>query len=154
PDPARADELLAALEGLAPGNAFARRFAAVERALRAGRQPAGDPGATLALHNAWLAERGAMPFLVPGYAALLERALADSPDRELALARLPRHPLLGQEAVPVAAFPGLEPELAAALYWQPPRAAGFDLPRALGGRCRLADRAGKPLLVVFFLGFG
>ena len=51
-----------------------------------------------------------MPFQVPGYRALLARVLGDAPDRDLQLARLPRHPELGIAA------------------------QGFDDCRAVGGR--------------------
>ena len=38
--------------------------------------------------------------------------------------------------------------------WSPVSARGFDLPVAKGGRRRLADFAGRPVVVVFYLGFG
>ena len=40
------------------------------------------------------------------------------------------------------------------MQWQPQLAKGFDLPRGLGGRSTYADYQGRPLLIVFFLGFG
>ncbi len=54
------------------------------------------------------------------------------------LARLPRHPRFDARHAP----------------WQPRNAPGFDLVRGLGGRRDFELYKGKPLLVVFFLGFG
>lgn len=110
---------------------------------------------TLRAHNAYLAATGVMPFLVPGYRGLLESLLdaRDSgEDIQLQLARLPRHPHLGVGAQ-VGPLPGLAAGQGSAA-WRPRRAPEFDLVRGLGGRDRLEDHAGRPLLVVFFLGFG
>jgi peroxiredoxin/tetratricopeptide (TPR) repeat protein len=40
------------------------------------------------------------------------------------------------------------------LHWRPWTASAFDLPARAGGRATRADFAGKPLLVVFYLGMG
>jgi hypothetical protein len=57
---------------------------------------------------------------------------------EQILARLPRHPRFATGHAP----------------WQPAIAPGFDLERGLGGRREFELYKGKPVLVVFFLGFG
>jgi peroxiredoxin len=131
----------------------AARLLAIERARLAPRAgiAAADIEKALQSHHAYLERNGAMPFTIPGYADLLGQTLADAPDREQQLARLPRHPLLGGGA-PVGPLPGLDgagPE-----RWTPRQAPGFDLPRGLGGRVRYDDLRAEPLLVVFFLGFG
>lgn len=40
------------------------------------------------------------------------------------------------------------------LHWQPVSAPGFDLPSTDGGRVSLSDFRGRPVLVIFYLGFG
>ncbi len=57
---------------------------------------------------------------------------------EQAQARRPRHPRFDFGSAP----------------WQPRMAPGFDLLRGLGGRRDFELYRGKPVLVVFFLGFG
>lgn len=47
-----------------------------------------------------------------------------------------------------------DPATLGPLTWTPVDAPGFDLPVAGGGRRSLAAQAGKPTLVVFYLGFG
>lgn len=59
----------------------------------------------------------------------------------------------------VAAFPadfGKRPPLESLgpAHWRPVAAPDFELPRAGGGTSRLADHRGRPVLVVFYLGFG
>jgi peroxiredoxin len=51
---------------------------------------------------------------------------------------------------------GARPELASLgpVRWHPTEAPGFDLAVAGGGRMSLTQRAGRPTLVVFYLGFG
>lgn len=147
----RAVALLTELRGL--DGRLAARLAAVEAARLAERSFSADLTATLTSHHAYLAQHGAMPFLIPGYRELLALHLEQAPDREAQLSRVPRHPRLGAGSVaPVDALPGLRGD--DLVQWQPKQAPDFDLPRGLGGRGKYADYAGKPLLVVFFLGFG
>lgn len=87
-----------------------------------------------------LVEAGEMPFLVPGFPGGFTTATGGSE-------ALPRHPF----------HPGRDDARSAGdapVTWQPRPAPGFDLVRGLGGRSRMEDYAGKPMLVVFFLGFG
>jgi peroxiredoxin len=51
---------------------------------------------------------------------------------------------------------GARPPLASLgpAHWQPYAAAPLDLPAVAGGRWSLANARGKPVLVVFYLGFG
>ena len=147
----------------APDGLVARRLLARECERRAGPPRSttdvsvhdGLQARTLRSHNAYLATTGSMPFLVPGYRSLLESVLRTSePDAEVAaqLSRLPRHPRLGGGRA-VGPMPG--PRAASGTdHWQPRPAPGFDLVRGLGGRGRFAEHAGRPVLVVFFLGFG
>lgn len=107
----------------------------------------------VASNHRYLRLQRAMPFLVPGY----QRALQASGGNEH-LARLPRHPqhppttrivtpFANMWATPPDGAPNSE-------FWQPSLAPGFELPRGVGGRASYADYQGKPVLVVFFLGFG
>ncbi|HEU4420112.1 MAG TPA: alkyl hydroperoxide reductase, partial [Planctomycetota bacterium] len=79
------------------------------------------------------------------------------------LSRLPLGVEVGVKHTPgdpaTAAFPadfGARPELASLgpCFWQPFAHAGFDLPCADGGRRTLGPQRGRPVLVVFYLGFG
>ncbi len=68
-------------------------------------------------------------------------------------------PLAGGAADAPAGFGddfGPRPPLASLgpAHWSPQPAPGFDLEQAGGGRRSLARQAGKPTLVVFYLGFG
>ncbi len=108
-----------------------------------------DPRAFVEIANGRLTVDGQIPFTIPGYETNLRKA---APDDAGLLARLPRHPFftLGRErsvGLPDGSRSG-------ELQWQPRRAPGFDLVRGLGGRRASEDYAGKPYLVVFFLGFG
>lgn len=115
--------------------------------------------------NSYLQRTGAMPFLVPSYRSAL--CFHGSDAALLISERLPRHPQLSKVPViderraarcigtiPAAEVPGFGPQPGVGLEWQPRLAPAFDLPRGLNGRGKLADYAGKPVLVVFFLGFG
>ena len=147
----RARQLISALEAISRADDdFAASLAAIER--RSLDPPAlGDrPAAALGGHNLWLRDNGAMPFLIPGYDVLLREVVGEADP--VALARLPRHPGFGAGDGVVARLPGLGD--AGVERWRPRQAPGFDLPRGLGGRVRFADQRDKPLLVVFFLGFG
>ncbi|MCA8978290.1 MAG: hypothetical protein KDC98_26415 [Planctomycetes bacterium] len=145
----RTTALLAALEGV--DGELAPRLLAIERARASAAVVAAEPRRVLQLHNAYLQQTGALPCLVPGYRQLLEQA--GMVDGERLLDRLPRHPRLGVgDGRCAGPLPGLVGTGTAS--WQPRMAPGFDLPRGLGGRGRYADHAGRPLLVVFFLGFG
>jgi len=131
------------------GGDIAARLAALERARS--RAPAIAAQGLLRSHNSYLRSTGSMPFLIPGYRELLGRHSAA--DKDQLLARLPRHPQLGKAERPLAEpLPGFAGKSLA--QWQPQQTPGFDLQRGLGGRGKYADYAGKPLLVVFFLGFG
>lgn len=136
------------------------------------------------LDHARMQATGAIPCEIDGYARNVERlarSLADAGHvaeaRRLArrLTALPRHPRFADGApqrgarllVDLAAFtapanaatlPGPRPaglpdlEATGPADWSPCRAPGFDLPDGRGGRLSLP--AGRPSLVVFFLGFG
>lgn len=162
--PPSADRRAALLEALrriaaADADGIAKRLLAYEesRDRSAAALPADRQARlrTLRAHNAYLTASGSMPFLVPGYRDLLESVL-DAKDSDEALrvqlARLPRHPHLGA-GQPVGPMPGLSAEAGSAA-WRPRQAPDFDLARGLGGRDRLENHAGRPLLIVFFLGFG
>jgi peroxiredoxin len=155
----------AAVGALRQANAYAERQAAM---------PFFVPG-----YRALLARAAQHPAMASALAAAAPNA-APADRLALALSRLPRHPHFGGEpdgepadalaaraAAAVAtlaarrqpgAAGGAHPEPGGAgegpLLWQPRRAPGFDLPRGLGGRDSLAAHAGRPVLVVFFLGFG
>ncbi len=91
----------------------------------------------------WCRNTGGMPYEVDGYVA----TVTDPTRRVL----LPRHPHWPAEESPRA----LPPDDESKTYdWRPRNAPDFDLPRGLGGRRSLENHAGKPVLVVFFLGFG
>lgn len=138
-----------------PRRSVAARLHDLERARLAA--PAALPRAAarraLDEQNAWLNASGEMPFVVAGHTALLAQALDDDPERDVWLARVPRHPRLGSGAAPAMPLPGMR-AMPPAARWEPRAAPGFDLPRGLGGRGAYADHADRPLLVVFFLGFG
>ncbi|MEC7583334.1 MAG: hypothetical protein VYE77_03375 [Planctomycetota bacterium] len=161
PPAARRAALLEDLRRIAAADAdgIAARLLAYEEARNRAEAdaPAGRRAKleTLRAHNAYLAASGLMPFLVPGYRDLLESVLqADESGEDLRaqLARLPRHPHLGG-GQPVGPMPGLSAGTGTDA-WRPRQAPAFDLLRGLGGRDRLENHAGRPLLVVFFLGFG
>lgn len=114
-----------------------------------------------AVHH-YLARECQIPLTVPGYAAL--HAEHHGPD---SLLRLPRHPLFeahyaAASAAGIAPSPVFAPGWSASpddgspqpTSWKPHRAPGFDLVRGLGGRGKFETYSGKPVLVVFFLGFG
>ncbi|HEX6813942.1 MAG TPA: redoxin domain-containing protein [Planctomycetota bacterium] len=65
-------------------------------------------------------------------------------------------PLFPESEPAFAADFGPRPKLASLgpKHWRPFAAAGFDLPCADGGRRSLASQRGRPVLVVFYLGFG
>ncbi|MFN3240501.1 MAG: peroxiredoxin family protein [Planctomycetota bacterium] len=102
-------------------------------------------------HHAYLKQWRAMPFEIPGYAALVARYVTDEAERARQLARLPRHPDVREKRA-VQALPGLE-QVGTDL-WAPREATGFTLPDGFGGKATFDPQAGKPTLVVFFLGFG
>lgn len=114
--------------------------------------PTGDEvEGVLRRHHAYLQQWSAMPFEIPGYAALVGRYVQDEVERARQLARLPRHPdYVAKRAV--KALPGFE-QLGTDL-WAPRQAKGFTLPSGVGGNGTFDPTAGKPTLVVFFLGFG
>ena len=152
PGSQRHRELLAELaqqEGAPAGSllAYERGRAAAAGSIK----PSAD---LLRAHNAYLQRTRAMPFAVPGYRHLVEGGVQAPGDCDRALERLPRHPRLGDGSRLVAALDSASASPAAPLSWQPPQAKAFDLPHASGGRRSMADYQGKPLLVVFFLGFG
>ena len=125
----------------------------VERARLGEPHPPADEQveAVLRSHHAYLAATGAMPFEVPGYAALLARHIDDEAERARWLTRLPRHPDHDWSR-PVGALPGFDGR--AGEWWQPRRATPFRLPSGVGGEGAFTPGSGKPTLVVFFLGFG
>lgn len=149
PGPERARALIAELERIDEPGGLQERFLAVERQRLEPRELDGDLGEIMRRHNAYLSMTGAMPFQVPGYRDLLSRLDGASEQ----VARLPRHPDLEGPAAPVAPLPSGS-KLLGPDAWEPHLARPFELPRGLGGRVRSADYAGKPVLVVFFLGFG
>lgn len=128
----------------------------------------------LAAHHGYLSQHALMPFMVPGYAKLFESSQLfrvagsgvnddafDSRDYDLDLrnscmARLPRHPHHATASAPVRMLPGLKLDQAApaGATWRPRTAKPFELPRGAGGTAELSDYTGKPVLVIFFLGFG
>ncbi|MHC5063714.1 MAG: peroxiredoxin family protein [Planctomycetota bacterium] len=133
--------------------------------------------AAIRSHNRYLSYEKVMPFLVPGYRQDLQRLIELTAVREGEetsypvptgfLDRLPRHPHFeseSQDRVPVAGEILLQTKAAeisrpdlielGPAIWEPPAAPGFDLVRGLGGSRSYEDYRGKPLLVVFFLGFG
>jgi len=170
PSRTRADALVMALAAIEAKHAgVATELIAVERwLLRAkkdepvvhagacgGEQPVPQRDSLLAHHNAYVDAFGAMPFMVPGYHRVASKGVGLSVER-LKLARIPRHPdhsvthrvgsLLPGFQVPTTPGEGTE--------WQPRKATAFELQRGLGGKAKLSDYSGKPVLVVFFLGFG
>jgi peroxiredoxin len=139
---------------------------------------AGEPDKAIALMEA---EVKAHPHRVPLLARLLiAYAAAAKPEHEARRAELAAElramngattPLLARAGVvvdprpasspsdPLAKFPddfGVRPPLDSLgpLRWNPTAAPGFDLPVAGAGRKNLKDYAGRPVLVVFYLGFG
>ncbi len=122
-------------------------------------------------HNHYLSYEKVMPFLIPGYrqdvehlialTAMLEGEESNYPVPQAFLNRLPRHPHFQSEEgdntlLTTKANKISRPDLIelGPSTWEPPSAAGFDLERGLGGSRSYEDYRGKPLLVVFFLGFG
>ncbi|MCR9245267.1 MAG: hypothetical protein NXI31_09560 [bacterium] len=159
PAVARAQQLITDLQLL--DGSTAEQLLANERARLAAPPRRGDPGLDalrLRQLHGYLATWRAMPFVAPGYA----QVYADATQRDAGARpqRIPRHPDLRHDrAIPAGPMQLLVPATDAAngravLEWQPPLAPGFDLPRGLGGRGKFAGYAGKPVLVVFFLGFG
>jgi len=166
PDQAKARKLIAVLRGLASeGSAgwLAGELAELESARLSDPVERTDEQRLLLLqhHHALIKSQRAMPFMVPGYQQLLAQVVGDS-GKPSVVARVPRHP----HHQAVARYAGILPGFAYPddllsikgskdqLQWQPPLARGFDLPRGLGGRASYADYRGRPLLIVFFLGFG
>tara|TARA_R110002094_G_scaffold10233_10_gene19973 strand:+ start:1047 stop:2342 length:1296 start_codon:yes stop_codon:yes gene_type:complete len=121
----------------------------------------------LEAHHSYLSQHRLMPFMIPGYAQLFEssRALSFLPaegwDTDLEMRKkvmglLPRHPHHAGVKSPVPMLPGLKLHAGAAAgpMWRPRPATPFALPRGVGGTGQLSDYEDKPVLVVFFLGFG
>lgn len=155
PDDARHDQLLAALSRLA-ADPFAANLLRIERERRKHEElrDVAQVQLELAAHNAHLRASGGLPFLVPGYRQTLQQALGEQ--SEPMLARIPRHPQHAATGVPIVALPGLDKKVAQrdTGLWQPRKATGFTLPRGVGGNTSFSQYEGKPVLVVFFLGFG
>lgn len=157
-------------------------FTAIEgfpKLLLAGAQvAAGEPGKAIELLEGEVKDK---PHQLPVLARLLAAyAAANQPEHAARSAELTAElegmtaatsPLLarvGLEAATAAApfagdgtgaFPadfGTRPALAelGPATWSPVAAPGFDLPIAGGGSRALADYRGRPVLVVFYLGFG
>jgi len=178
PGRANADALviaLAALEGDSAVGGIAKELGLLERAEReqvrvpaslvstASDPDAANPNAVelLLQHSAYANHFGAMPFMAPGYSELWNRANGSS-SNWLCQDRIPTHPhhkfrrIGGQ----LPGFTFQKPS-SIALHgwkaidsWQPRKAIEFALPRGVGGTAKLADYSGKPVLVIFFLGFG
>lgn len=138
---------------------LASNLAPLERRLLApGKPPRLQPASMLlTAHNAYLRQYGLLPFMVPGYAQTLSDYLVGQSGRDLQLARLPRHPQYVGRRISLEALPGLplsalpvRPEP----LWRPPMARPFELPSGVGGTAKFSDYSGKPVLVIFFLGFG
>lgn len=165
----RAETLIARLREI--DGSLAARLAGFEQARTLGPKTRagcdGDSSPSLATFeafysaaNGYMRRMAAMPFLVPGYSESVGGLGSARLDLNTRVApRLPRHPQLhfprlwlpdGHLSKLTALMGGSE----AGLEWQPRQAPAFDLPRGLNGRGKLADYAGKPVLVVFFLGFG
>ena len=104
--------------------------------------------------NAYLQATDSMPFQLAGYRRVLTLLGEDRPHSAQLLARLPRHPHLLDTGPAAALLPGRRDP--ARIAWQPRKAPAFALPAARPGVPRIASKqyAGKPMLVVFFLGFG
>lgn len=157
PPPAERAAALQAVLAELPGP-LAGRLLQIERSRTTGGEVADVDEArrALLLARQFVARERAMPFEVPGYAALLRAARQDGEHVEVLLERLPRHPQY-PERTPVryatdaelGPYEGLMPAT-----WRPQPAPSYDLPKGLGGRARSAELAGRPRLVVFFLGFG
>lgn len=168
PDKTKALRLIAALKQLASNDRTlwqASELAQVEAARLA--KPtilsSTEVATLLAQCNDYITTHHVMPFMVPGYRRLVATA-SKGVDKARLLSRIPNHPHHQPAGMPVAGLPSWNadatPEAAsatvseAALQWRPQPTAGFDLPRGTGGRSSYDEYRGKPLLVVFFLGFG
>lgn len=164
PPRSRAEQLVRSLRMLdgRPASALSRSLVAIEQAELSGTGLAKpDVSLLMTSYNSYLARTGAMPFLVPGYAALLkqrfDKALVEMMWSETnPLAMMPRHPHYSASNKIVTGLPG-SPVRATdqtGLPWRPKKATAFTLQRGLGGKASLSNYGGKPVLVVFFLGFG
>ena len=165
PSDERHDALVDALADLVDGAAsglaasgLAARLVELESGAEGAGSAAGDVRARVGVFHRLLTQDNTMPFVVPGYRQDADRVVRlEGLDRGQILGQLPRHPFFNSQAFGgrTVSLP-LErtDEMRGALVWEPRRAPGFDLPRGLGGRQPFDDYAGKPVLVVFFLGFG
>ena len=167
PAKSRAEQLVATLEKLRGDGAFDKlaqqlwhfeRERLAEPAQPFALTPIATEGAALLRHyNQVLASSNQMPFQVPGYERVLGLVTLQTHAVQLA-ERLPRHPQHAfrrrRFAKALPGFPGIAEAAPAGDAWQPRVAPGFDLPRGGGGRSKFADYNGKPVLVIFFLGFG
>ena len=108
----------------------------------------------LSHHNAFVDTFHQMPFIVPGYQLVASKGAGLSSKLRV-LARIPRHPHHSVTHRIGDLLPGFSVALdSSRAAWQPRQATGFELARGMGGKAKLSDYSGKPVLVVFFLGFG
>ncbi len=108
----------------------------------------------LSHHNTFVQTFDEMPFMVPGYHRVASKGSGPSPQLRV-LARIPRHPHHSVTHRIGGVLPGFSyPADSTRTAWQPRKATGFELPRGMGGKAKLSDYSDKPVLVVFFLGFG
>lgn len=147
-----------------PASSLSQSLVAIELAEERGTgAKQQEVGLLMTGYNSYLSGTGAMPFQVPGYETALKRrfdkalvaAMSDLTHTS-PLQMMPRHPQYPATKRVVAHLPGWPVRATdkTGLPWQPRKAAGFKLPRGLGGSVDFANYKGKPVLVVFFLGFG